>query len=106
MSTIKYNKLVRDKIPEIIEKDNKTPVFEVLKGDKYKRMLDLKLQEELDEYIKSNDVEELADLVEVIYSILAYKNIDINEFEQIRLGKTENRGSFEKRLLLKEVIGK
>lgn len=104
MKKIEYNKLVRNKIPEIIENDNKKPIIEVLDDEKYKKQLDLKLQEELDEYIGSDNVEELADLVEVIYGILAYKNIDLKDFEDIRLKKAEKRGSFNKRILLKEVI--
>lgn len=104
MKKIEYNKLVRNKIPEIIENDNKKPIIEVLDDEKYKKLLDLKLQEELDEYIGSDDVEELADLVEVIYGILAYKNIDLKDFEDIRLKKAEKRGAFNKRILLKEVI--
>ncbi len=106
MSTVKHNKLVRDKIPQIIENANKVPVYEVLNEQEYKKMLDLKLQEELKEYLESDEVEELADLVEVVYSILAYKNVNLEEFEKIRLEKANKNGSFKDRILLKEVIGK
>ncbi len=106
MSTVIHNKLVRDKIPQIIKEANKIPVIETLSGYDYKEKLDLKLHEELAEYIESDNVEELADLVEVIYNILAFKNIDIKEFERIRLEKVNKNGSFKDRILLKEVIGK
>ena len=104
MPTITYNKLVRDRIPEIIEKSGKKAVIEILDDINYKQLLDDKLGEELQEYLDSDSVEELADLVEVIYAILLYKGVSIQDFEALRLKKAEARGAFEKRLLLKEVI--
>lgn len=68
--------------------------------------MDQKLEEELKEYLGSDNAEELADLVEVIYAILKYKHIDIDAFENIRIKKAEERGAFDKRLLLKEVLDK
>ena len=106
MGSIVYNKLVRDKIPQIIEKTGKTAVVEALDSEAYKRLLDEKLGEELQEYLSSDNVEELADLVEVIYAILKYKEIDIDTFESIRMREATERGAFEKRLLLKEVLDK
>lgn len=66
MDTIKYSKLVRDRIPEIIKASGKTCVIEFLSDDEYLRMIDAKLDEELAEYHKDQNVEELADLLEVI----------------------------------------
>ncbi len=106
MNKVTHNKLVRDKIPQIIENANKIPVTEILDDEKYKAMLDLKLSEELKEYLESDNVEELADLVEVIYNILAYKNVDTETFEQIRQEKNNKNGSFKEKIFLKEVIGK
>lgn len=109
MGSITYNKLIRDKIPQIIEKSGKIAVVETLGNEEYKRLLDAKLNEELQEYLSddSNDsIEELADLVEVVYAILKYKGIDIDEFEGIRLKKAAERGTFEKRLFLREVMEK
>ena len=103
MSTIHYNKLIRDKIPEIIEKSGKKPITEILDVEAYKKHLDLKLNEELQEYLNDGNVNELADLVEVIYAILKHKGIEPDDFEQIRRKKAEERGAFDKRLLLKEV---
>ncbi|HOM03755.1 MAG TPA: nucleoside triphosphate pyrophosphohydrolase [Acetivibrio sp.] len=104
MGVIKYNKLVRDRIPEIIEKSGKKAIVEELECSDYKKYLDVKLGEELEEYLAGDSVDELADLVEVVYAILKYKGVDIKDFESIRKRKAEERGAFDKRLLLKEVI--
>lgn len=104
MKTIKYNKLVRDKIPEIIERDGKEVKIEKLKGNDLIKLLNKKLDEELDEYKENEDVEELADLVEVIYGILKHRGISISEFEKIREDKNSKRGSFNDGILLLEVI--
>lgn len=104
MPTITYNKLVRDRIPEIIEKSGKKAIIEILDDINYKQLLDDKLGEELQEYLNGDSVEELADLVEVINAILLYKDVSIQDFEALRLKKAAERGAFEKRLLLKEVI--
>ncbi|NLP15311.1 MAG: nucleoside triphosphate pyrophosphohydrolase [Clostridium sp.] len=104
MGVIKYNKLVRDRIPEIIEKSGKKAIVEELGNQEYKKYLDIKLEEELQEYLAGDSVDELADLVEVVYAILKCKGVDIDDFESIRKRKTEERGAFEKRFLLKEVV--
>ena len=99
-----YNKLVRDKIPEIINADNKKAITSILNYEEYIISLNNKLQEEIKEYLEDNNVEELADIVEVIYGILNYKNISIEKFENIRKVKVEKRGTFKKRIFLKKVI--
>jgi len=66
--------------------------------------LDSKLQEELQEYLSSDNPEELADLVEVIYAIVKYKGLTIEAFEGLRKRKAQERGAFDKKLLLEEVI--
>lgn len=104
MNVIKYHKLVRDKIPEIIEKSGKKAIIEKLDDKGYIDLLNKKLGEELREYLKSGRVEELADIVEVIYAILDFKKMSVSEFEEIRLDKVNKRGAFKERLLLKEVI--
>lgn len=96
-----FNKLVRDKIPEIIrEKDNRTCTTEILDDDKYLEELNRKLQEELKEYLESGEVEELADLEEVLRAILKVKKVDYNNFEKIRKDKVEKRGAFDKKIFL------
>ncbi len=100
---MKYNKLVRDKIPEIIESDSKTCVIETLNDQDYLTYLNSKLLEELNEYLESGDIEELADLEEVLRAVLDAKEVDYTTFERIRLNKVEKRGAFKKKILLKEV---
>ncbi len=101
-----YNKLVRDKIPEIIKSDNCEPVIRILKEEEYIKELNIKLQEEMKEYLEDCNVEELADLVEVIYGILDYKKISLEEFEKMRIKKVEKRGAFKDRIFLEKTIKK
>ncbi len=103
MRIIKYNKLVRDRIPEIIEASGKTCDTEILPDAEFIDMLDAKLNEELLEYQESKSMEELADLLEVMRSVAAARGSSIEEVENIRRKKAEKRGGFEKRILLKEV---
>ena len=103
MKTIVYNKLVRDKIPEIIENDGKPCTCSILSDEEYLKKLDEKLGEELAEYQESKSMEELADLLEVMRSVAAARGSSIEEVERIRLDKAAKRGGFEKRILLLEV---
>ena len=104
MKTIKYNKLVRDKIPEIIQKDKKQARIEKVKGEKLIELLNKKLDEELNEYKTSKNIEELADLVEVIYGLLYHQGISITDFENIRKDKAKKKGAFMDGIVLLEVI--
>ena len=103
MSTKAYNKLVRDRIPEIIEASGKTCTCETLSDEQYIELLNKKLQEEVTEYLESGTVEELADIGEVMHAILDYKGIPLEEFQRVRSEKLQERGGFAKRILLKEV---
>lgn len=100
MATMKYNKLIRDKIPEIIGKSGKKAIVKKVQGSQLLELLNKKLYEELDEYNESGEVEELADLVEVVQAILEHKGISIDEFNQIREKKNISRGRFKEGLLL------
>jgi predicted house-cleaning noncanonical NTP pyrophosphatase (MazG superfamily) len=100
---IRYDKLIRDKIPEIIEAKGNKAVVDVLDNESYQKYLNIKLSEELKEYLEDESVEELADLVEVVYALLDFKGVSIDAFENIRVAKAEERGAFKKKLLLKEV---
>ena len=100
----KYNKLVRDRIPEIIETFGSTCVTEILSDEDYLRMLDAKLDEELAEYHADQNIEDLADLMEVIRACAVARGYTIEELEQVRAEKAAKRGGFEKKILLKEVI--
>lgn len=86
------NKLIRDRIPEIIESDGKKYEHRTLGEGEYIEQLNIKLSEELKEYYESGEVEELADLVEIAYARAEYKGTGIEEFERIRLKKREKRG--------------
>lgn len=101
---IKYDKLIRDRIPEIIENAGNKAVVETLDKDSFQKYLNRKLEEEMKEYLECGSAEELADLVEVVYALLDCKGISREEFERIRVTKVNERGAFKKRLLLKEVI--
>lgn len=103
MKSISYNKLVRDRIPEIIVSTGKTCSTEILSEVEYIRMLDAKLDEELAEYHKDQNLEELADLLEVIRAVAIARGYTLEELEQVRAEKAAKRGGFEKRILLKEV---
>ena len=101
---MEYNKLIRDEIPEIIEKSGRKCETEVLSEEAYEHYLELKLKEEVNEFLESKDVEELADLEEVLRAILDLKGISYEDFDKIRKDKAEKRGAFRNRLLLKKVI--
>ena len=101
---IEYDKLIRDRIPEIIERSGKKCIIEELDTDTYIRYLDQKLNEELAEYQADKSLEELADLLEVIYTVAVARGYSVEELESVRKEKAEKRGGFEKRLRLKGVI--
>ena len=99
-----FNKLIRDNIPQIIESRGEKAYIRVLNDEEYKDQLDLKLQEEVKEYLEDDSIEELADIVEVIYSILEYKKVKLEDFEKIRKDKEEKRGAFKKKIFLEKTI--
>ena len=104
MATKIYNKLVRDLIPDIIEKSGNECRTRILSDEEYLRMLDAKLDEELAEYHKDQNIEELADLLEVIYAAAVARGYTLEQLEQVRVEKVTKRGAFSKKILLKEVI--
>ena len=99
-----YHKLVRDKIPQIIEAAGKTCTCSVLPEEEYLSLLDAKLNEEVAEYRESGALEELADILEVIRAIAAARGASIGEVEAIREAKRAERGGFERRILLEDVF--
>lgn len=99
----KMNKLVRDNIPDIIEKTGDKPDFVILESADYYNELKKKLAEELNEFNESDDVLELCDLVEVISAVLDYKKIDYKEFEEMRSKKSKKNGGFKNRVFLNSV---
>ena len=101
---IQYNKLVRDRIPEIIESSGKSCTTEILSAEDYLRMIDAKLDEELAEYHKDQNIEELADLLEVIRAAAIARGYTLDDLERVRAKKAAKRGGFAKRILLKTVV--
>lgn len=107
MTIIHYNKLLRDKIPLIIESTGKTYETEVLGQKEYEEKLNEKLKEELDEFYSATPGEvigEIADIIEVLYAFAETKGITVEEIENVRLRKKEDRGGFKGRILLKHVM--
>lgn len=102
---ISYDKLVRDKIPEIIKSSNRVPECRVLENDQeYLRYLVKKLQEEVIEFTENPCVEELADVKEVIDALSGIRGF--GDVESVQERKREERGGFGKRILLIKVIEK
>ncbi len=102
-----YNKLVRDKIPEIIEGKNETPVTRILNDDEYKLELEKKLYEEYKEVIESSGEDrlfELADMIEVIKSLALLSGKTLEDIIELANGKRNKRGGFEKKIFLEKVI--
>ncbi len=99
----KYNKLVRDKIPQNIEALGKRCHYYVLNEEEYKKELDKKLLEEANEFIADHNTEEMADLIEVIEAIKKSYNFESEEIEKVRLEKKAKKGGFEEKLYLIEV---
>lgn len=98
-----YNKLVRDKIPQIIQKSGNRCVIATLSDKEYNKKLNEKLLEELKEWQDSNNVEELCDIAEVLYALASVQGVSESDFEHIRLKKKEERGGFSKKILLERV---
>lgn len=99
---MKYHKLIRDKIPQILEDKGVKYTTHVAKDLEYWESLVKKLQEEVDEFKDENNTEELADILEVIQAICEYKNFSLDELEKERQVKKEKRGGFTKRIILEE----
>lgn len=104
MSEIIHNKLVRDKIPEIIAAAGKQAKTRVLSDEEYLTELDHKLVEECTEYQADKSIEEMADVLEVLYAIAEARGFSAKELERVRKEKAENRGGFAKRIFLEKVV--
>lgn len=95
-----YNKLVRDSIPEIIAAQGEKPIIRVMDDKEYIISLEKKLDEEVAEYHESKEIEELADVLEVIYALCEAKGHSVDELTKIYEKKHIERGGFSKRIFL------
>lgn len=98
-----YNKLIRDNNVKLMEDKGCKVCYEILDDKKYGEELDKKLKEEVNEYIADYNIEEMADVMEVIYAILDFRGITMEEVENVRMKKRERKGAFKKKIFLKTV---
>ncbi|OAA91081.1 nucleoside triphosphate pyrophosphohydrolase [Clostridium ljungdahlii] len=98
-----YNKLVRDKIPQVIEAAGKK--FDVRKADKeeHYKLLEVKLEEEVKEFLEDKNLEELADVMEVIFGLAENLGYSEEDLMKVRLQKKEKRGGFKEGIVLERV---
>lgn len=99
---MRHNKLVRDNIPEIIKKAGAVPITHIASDEEYWQKLKEKFQEEIDEFIEGNNEDELADILEVVYAICDYKKVDRKTLELLRKKKAEEKGGYQKKIILDE----
>jgi len=95
-----YKKAIRDKIPDIIKKSGNECNIKTLSDNDFLIELDKKLDEELKEYNESKSVEELVDILEVIYRISELKGTSKEQIEKLRIKKSQERGAFDENLFL------
>lgn len=97
----KYNKLVRDLIPEVIEADGKKCETEIVYGEEKTKFLEAKLKEEVDEYLEDKNLEELADVMEVLFGLAHNLGYSEEDLLNKRKEKLEERGGFKEGIVLK-----
>ncbi len=99
----RHNKLVRDRVPELIEAKGETVAWHVATVEEYDEKLRFKLLEESEEFASNPCVEELADVLEVVEALIAHYGYDKVKVLEIMRLKREERGGFEERIILDEV---
>ena len=103
MSKKVYNKLVRDRIPEIIRADGLEPKTRILNEKEYLKELIKKLREEVEEFAEKPSAEELADIKEVMIALRQALDIHAGELEDVRRRKATTNGRFKQRIFLEDV---
>jgi predicted house-cleaning noncanonical NTP pyrophosphatase (MazG superfamily) len=91
-------KLVRDRIPEIIKADGKSPITRILSEDEYLQELDTKLNEEVAEYQADKSIEEIADVLEVLFTICEARGYSVEQLMKVKQDKQDKRGGFKERI--------
>lgn len=104
MSEKVYNKLVRDKIPEIIAASGKKCITHIADTDEYRDFLFKKVAEEIEEFKETPNAEEAADIMEIVKAIFAEYGIDEGVIEDTRVNKYAKRGGFKDRIILEKVV--
>jgi predicted house-cleaning noncanonical NTP pyrophosphatase (MazG superfamily) len=99
---MKYNKLVRDKIPEYIKSKGGKPAAHIADDVEYWQKLKEKLQEEVNEFMQAESIEEMADILEVIDAICDFKKFDKKELIKVKNKKAIERGKFKDKIILEE----
>lgn len=98
-----YDKLVRDRIPDVVRENGEEPTVRTVDGDEYSERLVEKLDEEVAEYRETRDVEELADVLEVVHAIREDSGVTVDELAAMRAAKVEERGRFADGVVLERV---
>lgn len=98
-----FDKLVRDKIPQVIKENGEEPTTHLADGDEYSERLAEKLDEEVTEYLESREISELADVLEVVHAIRKDRGITIEELQETRMQKAKKRGRFDEGIVLERV---
>lgn len=101
-----YNKLVRDKIPEIIEADGRKCDIRIADKNEHYELLEAKLQEEVKEFLEDKNLEELADVMEVLFALADNLGYSEEELLKKREEKKEERGGFKEGIVLNKVCSK
>lgn len=99
---MKYNKLVRDKIPEYIEQKGESVTYHIAEQEEYWELLKAKLLEEFAEFTEDESIEEFVDVLEVLEAIKAYKKSADNDIQQVKQEKVDKKGGFSKGVILDE----
>lgn len=97
---LKYEKAVRNRIPEIIKADGRNCEFVVLDDASFLQEMNKKLTEETSEYNKNNSIEEIVDILEVSYRIAELQGYNKETIEKIRKRKNIERGNFSNNIFL------
>lgn len=98
-----YNKLVRDKIPQVIEEDGRKCETSIVSKEQLLPLLEEKLKEEVNEFMQDRNLEELADIMEVVFGLAENLGYSEEELLKKREEKKEARGGFKEGVFLKTV---